>query len=211
MTDAPLSGRRAEAERNHARILDAAREVFLANPDAPILAVAAQAGVGISALYRRYPSKEHLLRALAGDGLSRYITDMRAALNSDADPWTTYVECLHRVIDSGSQALAQRVAGTFTPTPELQALAQEAARLERTLFRRARRSGELRDDVSLADIVLLMESLTLVQLPTGDDDSLRHRYLALLLQGLHNPVEAKLPGTPAKQADLAQRWRTKAR
>lgn len=206
-----MSGRRAEAERNHARILDAAREVFLANPDAPILAVAAQAGVGISALYRRYPSKEHLLRALAGDGLSRYITDMRAALNSDADPWTTYVECLHRVIDSGSQALAQRVAGTFTPTPELQALAQEAARLERTLFRRARRSGELRDDVSLADIVLLMESLTLVQLPSGDDDSLRHRYLALLLQGLHNPVEAKLPGTPAKQADLAQRWRTKAR
>jgi AcrR family transcriptional regulator len=38
------------------------------------------AGVGISALYRRYPSKEDLLRELARDGLTRYIEDLHAAL-----------------------------------------------------------------------------------------------------------------------------------
>jgi AcrR family transcriptional regulator len=207
-TTSPLSGRRAEAARNDGRILDAARAVFLADPEAPISAVAAEAGVGISALYRRYPSKQDLLRTLAADGLSRYIADLEAALASDAGPWPAYVECLHRVIDGRSQALAQRLAGTFTPTPQLTALAEKAARLADTLYRRARKSGDLRDDVSEADIVLLLEAIMLVQLPGADEGAaLRHRYLALLLQALHAPVEAKLPGSPARQADLTARWR----
>ena len=208
-TAAPLSGRRAEAARNHGRILDAAREVFLADPEAPISAVAARAGVGISALYRRYPSKQDLLRALAADGLSRYIADLEAALASAAEPWEAYVDCLHRVVDGRSQALAQRLAGTFTPTPELTALAERAGHLADNLFRRVRRAGELRDDVSAADIVLLLETVMLVELPGPDGGAaLRRRYLTLLLQALHNPVEARLPGPPARQADLAARRHT---
>jgi AcrR family transcriptional regulator len=207
----PLSGRRAEAARNDGRILDAAREVFLADPEAPVAAVATRAGVGISALYRRYPSKQELLRALAADGLTRYIDDLEAALGSDAEPWAAYVECLNRVVEGRSQALAQRLAGTFTPTPELTALAARAGQLADTLFRRVRRSGELREDVSAADIVLLLETVMLVELPGPDGGAaLRRRYLALLLQALHNPVEARLPGQAARQADLVARWRTRA-
>jgi hypothetical protein len=100
------------------------------------------------------------------------------------------------------------LAGTFTPTPQLTALAEKAARLADTMFRRARKSGDLRDDVSEADIVLLLEAIMLVQLPEADEGSaLRHRYLDLLLQALHTPVEAKLPGPAARQADLIARWR----
>ena len=205
-----LSGRRAEAERNHGRILDAAREVFLTDPEAPISAVAARAGVGISALYRRYPSKEELLRALAADGLTRYIADLQAALDDERDPWTAYVDCLNRVVDGRSQALAQRLAGTFTPTPELTAMAQRAGHLADTLFRRVRRSGDLRGDVSEADIVLLLETIMLVDLPGSDGGALRRRYLALLLQALHATDAARLPGSPARAADLAARWRSRA-
>ena len=50
----PMSGRQAEAARNDQRILDSARAVFVADPGAPITAVAKHAGVGISALYTRY-------------------------------------------------------------------------------------------------------------------------------------------------------------
>ena len=75
-----LTGRRAEAERNDHRILAAAREVFLADPEAPIAAVAARASVGISALYRRYKSKDELLQRLAVDGLQRYIAEAEAML-----------------------------------------------------------------------------------------------------------------------------------
>src|SRR5436305_9289232 len=115
--------RRAATAKNDARILDAARRLFLANPSAPIADVAMLAGVGISALYHRYASKEELLRELARDGLTRYIADLRVALEDEGDPWQVFSQCLHRVVDGESQALAQRVAGTFRPTESLRKLA----------------------------------------------------------------------------------------
>src|ERR1700749_1865333 len=118
-SEGPLSGRRREAARNDVAILAAAQDVFMADPSAPISAVAARAGVGISALYRRYASKDDLLRELARDGLVRYVTELERALADDRDPWIAYTDCLTRILDGGSQALAQRLAGTFTPIPGL--------------------------------------------------------------------------------------------
>ena len=60
--------------------------MFVANPEAPIAAVAERAGVGISALYRRYASKEDLLRRLCADGLARYIAAVEEALAATAIP-----------------------------------------------------------------------------------------------------------------------------
>src|SRR5271169_5542337 len=76
----PLSGRQAEAARNDQRILDSARAVFVNDPGAPITAVAKHAGVGISALYTRYGSKEELLRKLCTDGLLIVVSQTEAAI-----------------------------------------------------------------------------------------------------------------------------------
>lgn len=210
-TEAPLNGRRREAARNDIGILDAARAVFLADPSAPISAVAARAGVGISPLYRRYPSKEDLLRELARDGLARYVAELEAALADDGDPWTVYTDCLTRVLEGGSQALAQRLAGTFTPTPELAELAQRATVLANQVHRRAQRHNVLRRDVSPSDVVLLLETLSAITLP-GDDGgrALRGRYLALLLQALRAPGVGPLPGRPAGQREVAARWQARS-
>jgi AcrR family transcriptional regulator len=207
--DSPsLSGRRAEAARNDGRILDAARAVFLVDPSAPIAEVAKTAGVGISALYRRYASKEALLRELARDGLSRYIADLSAALEEEGDAWETYSRCMHRVVDGQSQALAQRVAGTFKPTAELTRLAGKASELADQLHDRTLRAGALRRDVSAADIVLVLEMVSFVDLPGPERGrELRHRYLELLLQALRAPASAGLPGKPASEPDLTARWR----
>jgi AcrR family transcriptional regulator len=207
-TEGPLSGRRREAARNDVEILDAARDVFLADPTAPVSAVAARANVGISALYRRYASKEALLRELARDGLTRYSTELERALADDRDAWTVYSECLTRILDGGSQALAQRLAGTFTPTPDLTALAQQAGTLATAVHQRAQRDKALRSDVSHEDVVLLLETLNSITLPGSDGGhALRRRYLALLLQALRAPGAEPLPGPPANPAELAARWR----
>src|SRR2546423_1938241 len=84
-----LPGRRGQAARNDTLILDAAREVFLADPKAPIAAVAERAGVGISALYRRYAGKEDLLRRLCHDGLRRFIAEAEAA-DAEPDGWAAF-------------------------------------------------------------------------------------------------------------------------
>jgi AcrR family transcriptional regulator len=207
-TDGPLSGRRREAARNDVEILDAAREVFLADPTAPISAVAGRAKVGISALYRRYPSKDDLLRELARDGLARYGAELERALADDRDPWTVYTECLTRILDGGSQALAQRLAGTFTPTPDLTELAMRSGELAIAVHERAQRDNALRGDVSHEDVVLLLETLSAISLPGGDGGhALRRRYLALLLQALRAPGAEPLPGEPAAGGELAARWR----
>lgn len=205
-TEGPLSGRRREAARNDVSILKTARAVFLEDPSAPVSAVAARAKVGISALYRRYPSKEDLLRELARDGLVRYMAELEAALADDRDPWLVYADCLTRILDGGSQALAQRLAGTFTPTPELSALAQQAGALAGEVHRTAQRHQVLREDVDPIDVVFLLEMLSTITLPGPDGGhALRHRYLALVLQALRAPGGGPLPSGPDPAA-LAGRW-----
>src|SRR5215203_706554 len=114
-------GRKAEAARNDAKILESARAVFVADPGAPIAAVATHAGVGIGALYRRYAGKEALLRALCADGLRHYIEAAESALADEQDPWDAFAALMHRDVDADASSLTQRLAGTFTPTQELYA------------------------------------------------------------------------------------------
>src|SRR5215216_7126023 len=102
---APLSGRQAEARRNDRLILEAAREVFVADPEAPISAVAERAGVGIGALYRRYGSKEDLLRRLCAAGLRTYIAAAEAALADEGDPWKAFTGFMRRVVDADTHSL----------------------------------------------------------------------------------------------------------
>src|SRR3954471_23099256 len=101
----PQSGRRAQAARNDERILEAAREVFIASPSAPIADVAKRAGVGISALYRRYPSKEDLLRELCADGLRRYISAAEGAAADEADPGDAFAAFMQRVVAADAASL----------------------------------------------------------------------------------------------------------
>jgi AcrR family transcriptional regulator len=203
----PLSGRRAEAARNDQRILDAARAVFVADPGAPIAAVAEHAGVGISALYRRYASKEELLRRLCGDGLKAYIAAAEAALADNGDPWEAFARFMRRIVDADTHSLTSRLAGTFTPTDELNRDATTAQELNERLFARTKASGAVRPDLEVDDLSMLFEQLASVRL--GDQArtrQLRHRYLTLLLDALHDPAPTQLPGPPPTWRELAARW-----
>jgi AcrR family transcriptional regulator len=203
----PLSGRRAEAARNDQRILDAARAVFVADPGAPIAAVSEHAGVGISALYRRYPSKEELLRRLCGDGLATYIAAAEEALADDGDPWEAFARFMRRVVDADTHSLTARLAGTFTPTDELNRDAGIAQELNERLVERARAAGAIRDDLDVNDLSMVFEQLASIRL--GDEArtrQLRHRYLALLLEAMHGPASSPLPGPPPTWRELTARW-----
>jgi AcrR family transcriptional regulator len=203
----PLSGRRAEAARNDQRILDAARAVFVADPGAPIAAVSEHAGVGISALYRRYPSKEELLRRLCGDGLATYIAAAEEALADDGDPWEAFARFMRRVVDADTHSLTARLAGTFTPTDELNRDAGIAQELNERLVERTRTAGAIRDDLDVNDLSMVFEQLASIRL--GDEArtrQLRHRYLALLLEAMHGPSSSPLPGPPPTWRELTARW-----
>jgi AcrR family transcriptional regulator len=200
-------GRRAEAARNDERILEAARAVFIADPGAPISAVAEHAGVGVGALYRRYPSKEELLRVLCADGLRRFIEAAEAALADHGDPWEAFAGFMRRCVEADTNSLTQRLAGTFTPTEELYREAGRAQGLLTALFDRTQAAGAIRGDLVVNDVGLLLEQVAALRI--GDDartHELRRRYLALLLEAVRAPSEDPLPGPPPGWEELAARW-----
>ncbi len=201
-----MSGRRGQAARHDVVILAAARDVFVADPKAPIAAVAQRAGVGISALYRRYAGKEDLLRQLCHDGLRRFLAEAERA-GTEPDAWAALTGFLQRVVDADVHSLTVHLAGTFTPTPEMGRDAQRANELVDTLVRRAHDGGRLRSDVVTQDIGLLLEGCAAVRVPDPVRTAeLRRRYLALLLDGLASRDTGRLPGPAPDGGELNWRW-----
>jgi AcrR family transcriptional regulator len=201
----PLSGRRRQAAANDGRILEAAREVFIADPGAPITAVAHRAGVGISALYSRYASKEDLLRKLCGDGLALVVSIVESALADERDEWIVFSDFMHKMVDAGTSSLTLALAGKFDPTPELFALAQRSNELMVALFERVK--GVLRPALDVNDVSLVFEQLAAIKLGGPERAAqLRNRYLVVVLDGLRADAGSTLPGTPPSFEEISARW-----
>ncbi len=207
---ARLRGRQAQALSNDELILRAAREVFLADPTAPIAAVAERAGVGIGALYHRYASKEDLLRTLCKNGQQIYLAEVRRALASSSGPWEAFTEFLRRIVAASTHGLTVRLAGTFTPTGEQLALAEQMQALGTELFERARATGQLRDDITYLDVEFLLELLAQVRLGDANRTAeLRQRHLAVIIDGLRSTQPTPLPGEPPTWQEQTERWITR--
>jgi AcrR family transcriptional regulator len=199
-----MDGRKAQAARNDTAILDAARAVYAADPEAPIAAVAARAGVGISALYRRYPSKEVMLRRLCSDGLKESIAAAEAALADDGDAVKVFRRYMQRVVDADSYTLSWRLAVTLEKNDE--ALWQDATKaqdLRERVFKRAVKGGAVRADAVAEDIGNVFEQVSAIRGPSPKRTlELRKRYLALQLDGLRPRKKAQtLPGPPPRARD----------
>jgi AcrR family transcriptional regulator len=200
-----MSGRRAEAARNDELILAAARAVFIADPGAPITAVAKRAGVGISALYSRYGSKEELLRTLCHEGLKTFVEETEAALADDRDAWPVFESYMRRLVAADASSLTLALAGSFTPTDEMTALAERANGLSAELFKRF--AAALRPGVGVHDLSLVFELVAAIKL--GDpprNAELRDRYLTAILDGLRAENRQPLPGPAPDWREIYARW-----
>lgn len=88
--------RRADAERNSARVLEAAIRVLGERPDAATEDIAAAAGVTRQTVYAHYPSREALVQAV----VDRITVEVAAALDAvDVDEGTAQ-EALHRWLEA---------------------------------------------------------------------------------------------------------------
>jgi len=202
-----LSGRRRQAALNDDRILAAARDVFIDDPGAPVSAVASKAGVGISALYRRYPSKEEMLARLCADGIAIYIAEAERALADEGDPWTAYTGFLRRIVAEDTHSMSTRLAGTFTPTEEHLTGSQRLRELGEALFERTMKSGALRPELRFLDVAFLLEMVAETRLPDGERTAeLRQRFLTVIIDGIRRGGKTTLPGRPPTWDEQNARW-----
>lgn len=90
---------RADAIRNRDAILTAAREVFAEHGvEASLEEIAARARVGIATLYRRFPSRQHLVGAAFVEKIAKYAQAAEDAL-AIADPWTGFTSFVQTICD----------------------------------------------------------------------------------------------------------------
>lgn len=176
---------RADVVRNRRRLLDAAVEVVLETGGAPSRdAIASVAGVGIGTLYRHFPDRQSLLRAVALDVLDRTVAEAEAALAEEASGGAALRRYLHAAIDIGLGAvniLHPMIEDTDWPDR------RDAARdvLDR-LVAAARRDRALGDvDASEVTFAAIRFARPLgIGLDRDADRSIAHRQLDRYLDGL---------------------------
>jgi AcrR family transcriptional regulator len=201
-----LAGRplRADAERNRRRILAAAREAVAEEGlDVGVEEIARRAGVGMGTLYRRFPTKQDLLDAIAEDRIAQVQTAVAAGL-AEEDAWTglqltmralaqAWVEDRSFVEAMGSQ-LARRGRKVAAARKRVFADLDE-------LIGRAQREGALRADVTVGDIAFLIHAaasgsspFTEVYLRECPDQW--QRSLHVILDGLRADAATPAPSRP---------------
>ncbi|MFJ7267376.1 TetR/AcrR family transcriptional regulator [Streptomyces sp. NPDC099050] len=97
---------RVDAQRNLEHVLRAAREVFgELGYGAPMEDVARRARVGVGTVYRRFPSKDVLVRRIAEEETSRLTEQARTALGQEEEPWQALSRFLRTSVASGAGRL----------------------------------------------------------------------------------------------------------
>ena len=112
---------------------------------------------------------------------------------------------MRRLTDADTSSMTRALAGQFAPTPEMFALASRSAELMDELLAPVR--GVLRPDLALPDISLSFELVAAIKFDDPERTSeLRHRYLALILDGMRATGRGDLPGPPPGWKELSERW-----
>nr|WP_234352014.1 MULTISPECIES: TetR/AcrR family transcriptional regulator [unclassified Streptomyces] len=220
---APL---RVDAQRNLEHVLRAAREVFgELGYGAPMEDVARRARVGVGTVYRRFPSKDVLVRRIAEEETARLTEQARTALGQEEEPWSALSRFLRTSVASGAGRLLPpqvlRVRVDDSVTPAVAEDADDAARVphqrgdgqvdtrvvaprgvpaeERDdagasellevvgrLVDRAREAGELRADVTVADVLLVIATAAPALPDAVQQAAASSRLLDILLEGLRS-------------------------
>ncbi|MGV9576844.1 TetR/AcrR family transcriptional regulator [Streptomyces sp. NPDC003509] len=224
---APL---RVDAQRNLEHVLRAAREVFgELGYGAPMEDVARRARVGVGTVYRRFPSKDVLVRRIAEEETARLTDQARSALGQEDEPWSALSRFLRTSVASGAgrllppQVLRVRTerdeqppaagpgtADNETRVPHQRQGAEQTGPLLDTrrpaaeegfdgdpgaaellevvgrLVDRACESGELRSDVTVADVLLVIATAAPALPDPAQQAAASARLLDILLEGLRS-------------------------
>ena len=176
-----------------AAILAAAGRALARDPRASMATIAAEAGVGMSAFYRRWASKDALVLALNLRFLATYdaaISTANEMLDSGASPVDVIADHLHRLLGDEETYHADPTVGLpARGTPEHERWVA-VSRRNQTLFERFSAEGALREGITFVDLGLVFTAATSARGETPDRTvELRHRLLDMLIDGLR-------PGAP---------------
>jgi AcrR family transcriptional regulator len=181
--------RRADAERNRDKILAAARTAF-ADPDAEVsmAEISRRADVGMATLYRNFPGRQELLEALYTDEVDAICT--AAETTGGETPAAALVAWLHRFSafsTSKRHIAAELLKQTDRSNPLFKNNRTRVITAARPLLTAAQHAGEVRDDLTLEQILDMIVAIATIHGDTGYTRPI----LQAALDGLRPPADAK--------------------
>ena len=188
---------RCDAARNRERVIAAAADVYAERGQALTMdEVASRAGVGIGTVYRRFPTKDALLDAIARPGFERMLGLAREAA-AQADSLDALDAFVRAVVEQHARVgVPFRRVWDASIIPELR---DEVAGLLEQVVDSAKRAGRLRPDVNRRDLmVLLWTCCGLVDLTAPHAPDVWRRHLDLLLDGLRPQGYTELATAPVE-------------
>src|SRR5438094_2808187 len=176
---------RADAQRNLDSLLEAAKTVFgTSGVDAPAKEIADLAGVGVGTLYRHFPQRSDLVKAVFQREVDA-CADAAPALAAAHRPVEALAKWLHRYTEflATKPALAPAL---HSGDPAFDALPgyfmQRFGPALGSLLDAATASGEIRAGISARDLLYAVANLCL---PVADEGlAYSQRMVALLIDGL---------------------------
>jgi AcrR family transcriptional regulator len=202
---------RADARRNRDQLVDAAGALFAERgPDVPMEEIARRAGVGVGTLYRRFPDRDALVRAVAFESFHRVVANARAAAG-EPDGWSGLTRFVRQ--STADMRLATWLSLWFARTlaemrleHEHEELRDELLGLLDRLVVRAQREGVMRPEVGVGDLAVLL-ALVLRPLPgplAAVTERTVERHVTVVLDGLRARPGDPLPGRPLTREDLGR-------
>jgi AcrR family transcriptional regulator len=176
---------RADAKRNRERILAAARAAFAdAGAEVSMAEISRRAGVGMATLYRNFPGRRELLEALFTDEVDA-ICEAAETVGGET-PGALLMAWLGRLFAFFTSK--QHIASELLEHTESGGgvLGESRARViaaGRPLLAAAQRTGEVRDDLALEQILDMVKAIATTH---GDPDYLKP-ILQAALDGLRRP------------------------
>lgn len=197
---------RADARRNHALLLDAARDVFVERgPDASLEEIARRAGVGIATLYRRFVDRAGLMHAVVLHALTVTADAAEQIQALRPDPFEALSAYTHAVLELRTSAVISALLDQLDLNErELRKARDRSARLAERLVTAAVDAGELRKDATFGDIGVMLVRLSRPlpgPMPAETQRELAHRHADVFLAGLRS--DAELPSLAGPALDLA--------
>jgi AcrR family transcriptional regulator len=178
---------RADAARNRAKVLTAARETFAAEGmEAEIAAIAERAGVGVGTVYRHFPTKVALLTALTEEHLELLVELIERSSEQGGTAW----EVLERMVWDAAERTADDhgMCEVLSNKPKEAgdlAAARRMRELTGELVDNAIAEGTMRDDATIDDIPMMMCGFGRVAAAQRDGSPMDwRRYLQVMLDGL---------------------------
>jgi len=198
---------RRDAERNRQLILSAARTLFAQRGlDASLDDVAHEAGLGVGTVYRRFPNREALIDALFDDGLEA-ITEIVQTAQAAPRAWDGLRHFMASMLElqAADRGLRDVILARRVAEPERDRTRDRIKPALESLVARAQREGDLRADLTSADVAVLEIAVLGAAEFTGvaAPDAWR-RYLAIVLDGMRaDPTgPSELPQPPLDEHQL---------